>query len=80
MEGSYKISAKRNDKWWTYGNLKKNQWGNYTIGMKVTPELMALLEGKQGQYVNFSLFEDEGKKPATPQAPDAFDDSQTIPF
>jgi hypothetical protein len=41
---------------------------------------MALLEGKQGQYVNFSLFEDEGKKPATPQAPDAFDDSQTIPF
>lgn len=82
---AYKIAAKRNGKWWTYGNIKKNQWGNWSMSMKVTPELMALLEEKKGQYVNFSLFED-GKKEVTEEAQQDINklqkavDSDEIPF
>lgn len=87
---TYKVSAKRPDtgKYWTYGNLKKNQWGNWSLGMKVTPELIKLLESKDGGYVNFSLFADDEKREVPTEAKEGikklntpvFDDSDTVPF
>lgn len=62
---NYKISAKRadNGKWWSYGNIKENQWGNLSLGIRITPEFLALLEGKEeGQWINFSLFDDDKNK------------------
>lgn len=61
----YKVSAKRTDtgKWWTFGSVKKNTYGNLTLGLKVSEDLKNLIRAKKdGEYVNFSLFEDdEGK-------------------
>lgn len=59
---AYKVSAKRLDtgRWWTFGNLKKTSYGNFSIGLRVTEELKNLIRAKNdGEYVNFSLFEDD---------------------
>ena len=66
---SYKVSAKRTTgKWWTFGSLKKNQFGNWSIGLRVTPELKDLIEANDGKYINFALFEDEGKREVPQEA------------
>lgn len=80
---SYEIRAKRPDteKWWGFGRLSVNQWGNWGIGMKVTDELLRLLEAKKGQYVNFSVFERDRKQEQQQRresTPDLGGD--TIPF
>lgn len=65
MDGKYKVSAKRADtgKWWTFGNLKKNNYGNLQLSLKVSEDLKNLIRGKKdGEYVNFSLFEDDDSK------------------
>ena len=80
----YKVSAKRLDtgKWWTFGSLAKNKWNNWSIGMKMTPELRALLASKQdGDWINFSLFEDESNPAQQNQAPITEPElDQNIPF
>jgi len=58
---NYKLSAKRNGKWWSYGSVKKNQYDNLQASFKVTPELLELLEEKKGSWVNFAMFEDKPK-------------------
>ena len=65
---AYKVSAKRADtgKWWTFGNMKVNQYDNWSMGLKVTDELIALIESKKGGYVNFSFFEDDKAKKQKP--------------
>lgn len=81
MTKVYKVSAKRPDtgKFWQYGNMKTNQYGNQVIGMKVTPELLLLLEANKGNWVNFSLFEDDGQRPKPASQPsEVYED--TIPF
>lgn len=77
---TYKVSAKRaNGKFWGFGNLKKNQYGNWSIGMKVTPELKELINSNDGKWVNFSLFEDDKKEPTkSPTAGAVLSDD--IPF
>jgi hypothetical protein len=63
----YKLSAKnKHGKWWTFGYFKKNQYGNLQASFKVKPELLELLRDKEGGYVNFAAFEDEGKKQDAP--------------
>ncbi len=54
----HKLSAKRPDtgKWWTYGSIKVNQYGNLQAGLRVTPELKALIDANDGKWINFSLF------------------------
>lgn len=82
---NYKIALKNPDpnatpKWLNVGNFKLNQWGKMSLGLKVTPELAALILNKQnGEWVNLSAFEDTGERETAPvvQAP-VFDDS--IPF
>ena len=81
----YKVSAKRNDKWWTFGAVKENQYGNLQLSMKNTPELKEhILQG--GEWLNFSLFEDKPKEvaPETQAKIDALKNSAAedseIPF
>ena len=63
MEGNFLIKRKMTDgKYFTFGNVKKNQFGNYSLGLKVTPQLIALLQSaKEGEWVNLNLFLDDGK-------------------
>ncbi len=67
MQDKYKVSQKAADgKWRQFGNVSKNKYGNFSLGMKVTPELRKLLaDAKEGGWLNFALFEDAGeRKPA----------------
>lgn len=81
----YKISKKVNDKWFTFGNFGPNQWGNQSLGIRVTPELRELLENADdGSWINFSAFEDDGQKKEKPldtgdRAFAAFDGDE-VPF
>lgn len=59
----YKIALKVDGKWLNVGNFKKNQWGNMSLGLKLTPELAKLLlETETGKWVNLSAFPDDGNK------------------
>jgi len=63
----YKLSTKnKNDKWWQFGGIKTNQWGNNQASFKVSAlkELIELAESKNTEWVNLSLF-DNIAKPAT---------------
>lgn len=78
----HKLSAKIDGKWFTFGNVKVNQFGNLQASLKVTPELISFLNSGK-QWVNFAMFErDDKDKPATPapvtSAPQDLDSD--IPF
>lgn len=78
----YKISAKRGEKWWKFGSIKKNQWGNLQLSMKNTKELKELVNNG-GEWLNFSLFENNGdKEPSKPSKQQAVnnEDDDEIPF
>lgn len=55
----YKLSAKRNGKFWNYGSFKLNKWNNYQASFKVTPEFLELVQASEGQWLNFSAFENK---------------------
>lgn len=56
------VSAKRaNGKWFNFGKLKTNQYGNLQLSFKNTPEFKAFVNGS-GEWINFSLFEDKPKE------------------
>lgn len=78
---NYKVSKKRGEKFWQYGSIKKNQWGNLQLSMKVTKELKELVNSGE-EWLNFSLFSDDGGKnkanSVTSKAP--VDDEDSIPF
>jgi len=80
-----KLSTKLNGKWWTFGSLATNQWGKEQVSMRVTKELKNLVNEKQeGDWLNFSLFDDDGVKKDKPihdakKSEDDFGDSE-IPF
>lgn len=67
---AYKVSAKRADtgKFWSFGNMKMGKYGNWQIGMKVTPELKAMIEANDGKWINFSLFAEDEKREVPPEA------------
>ena len=52
-----------NGKWWTYGSLKTNQWGNEQISFKLDKlkELVAEAEKMEKEWVNLSLFDNDNK-------------------
>lgn len=66
-EKQYTLKAKLNGKFWSFGNLKVNQYGNWQIGMKASEDLQKLIDGANGGWINFSIFEKEDK-PAPAQA------------
>lgn len=84
MENNYTVKRKGEDgKYFSYGNVKKNQFGNYSLGLKVTPELKALVQlAEIKSWLNFSMFDEKPKeqKPSDPQEPPPYDDGSEIPF
>ncbi len=79
----YKISSKRDGKWWTWGNAKKGDKG-YRGGIKKTPEFMKWVnETPDNGFLNFLFFEDKPKEanPMNDGNNEYIDTSdQTIPF
>ncbi len=70
MDKDYKLRAKLNNgKWWTFGSVKKNKYGNLQASFKVTPELKDFINANDGGWVNFSMLADdrEQKKEITPE-------------
>lgn len=79
MEKDYKISAKRNNKWWNYGKIYKNKFGNMELSIRVTPELKELVNSKE--WLNFSLFEDNNiSKTSNNPSIDMSSKNDDIPF
>ena len=77
----YNLSAKReNGKWWSYGRLEINKYGNWSIGMKVTDELIDMLNSKRGGYFNLSVFEDKPRTHHDVAKQDGYQPDQGIPF
>lgn len=79
---NYKVAIKVNGKWMTVGSVKKNKWGNLSLGLMKKSEVRAALDGDG--WANFALFEDKGKDAPKEQekpgddAPDL--DGDSIPF
>lgn len=47
-------------KWWTYGRLYKNKYGHLTVSLRATEQLRKALNDTRYEYLNFSVFEDDG--------------------
>lgn len=82
----YELRAKRpdTDKYWGFGNLSVSKFGKWQIGMKVTDELIALLEANRGGYINFSVNEPyvakEGFVAKEEQRRESPDNDPSVPF
>lgn len=60
MEKYNVCKKKENGKWWSFGIVKENPWGNPELSMKVTKELKELVASlEEGKYLNFAMFEDK---------------------
>ncbi|WP_020469686.1 hypothetical protein [Zavarzinella formosa] len=81
MEEEYLLKVKdANGKWQTYGNCKKNQYGNFRVSMKNTQALKDLVN--QGpEWLNFSLFSPrtDDSRPVEQQR-QSVDLSDEVPF
>lgn len=69
---NYKLSKRnpnKENKFWTYGNFKKNKWGNYQASFKVSA-LQELIDQADGEWVNLSAFAEE--EPAQQKQNDPF--------
>lgn len=60
------VAKKIDGKWKTFGQIKKNNYGNYQLSFKVTDEL--LKEFQIGGWANFALFDKE-EAPARVETP-----------
>ncbi len=71
-DNKYKVSAKVNGKWQTFGVVSKNKFGNWGLGLKVSGELIRIInEAKDGEWVNFKMFDSSEDKSAKKE-PDDF--------
>lgn len=65
----YKLSTKNSaGKWWQYGSIKTNQYGNQQVSFAVSKlkELIELAESQNKTWVNLCMFEDNGDKAQKP--------------
>jgi len=61
---NYKVSKKIDDKWLSFGNVKRNSYGNMQLGIHVTALFKKIVaETEEGKWLNLSLFEDKPKEP-----------------
>lgn len=59
----YKVSKKIDDKWLSFGNVKKNKFDKMQLGLRVTALLKKIMaETPENEWVNFALFDED--KPA----------------
>lgn len=62
MDKKYSLKDRVDGKWFTFGNFLPGDKGP-RMGLKVTPELRALIAGKEdGQWINLLAFEDDGQR------------------
>jgi len=66
MATNYKLSAKRNGKWWTFGSFGLNKFDKMQASFKVTPELMELMRENEGKWINLAAFEDKPREDDIP--------------
>ena len=62
----YKLSAKINEKWFTFGSFGLNKFDKMQASFKVTPELIKHIQDNEGKWVNFAAFEDKPKAESIP--------------
>ena len=63
-----KVSKKIGDKWQTFGNIKKNQWDNESLGLHCTAQFKEIVNSiEDGKWLNLSLFPDKEKGTANDQ-------------
>ena len=84
MSVDKKLSMKKADgKWWTYGSLKTNQWGNEQVSFKLSSleELMSEAKAQNKEWVNLSLFDNDKPKQDSYQKPNEYKsvDNDTVP-
>ena len=55
-------------KWWTYGQIKKNQWDNLQASFKIVnlEEAIALAKAEGKEYLNLSAFENKPNQAPKP--------------
>lgn len=60
----FKLSKKNeNGKWWSWGSVKTNQYGNNQASFKVTEQFKKLVnDTPTDTWLNFALFENTEKK------------------
>ena len=62
MNEKYSLKDKTDGKWHTFGNINPGEKGP-RCGLRVTPELRALVNGKSdGEWLNFLAFLDDGQR------------------
>lgn len=78
----FKLSKKNKEgKWYTYGYISTNQWGNNQASFKLTSlkGLVALAESEGKEWVNLSLFEND-KRPIAKKEPEQQFLNDEVPF
>lgn len=56
----YKVSKKIDDKWQTFGSVKKNQWDKMGLGLRCTIQFKKMIADiPDGDWINFDLFEEK---------------------
>lgn len=60
----YELKSKKSDgKWWSHGSLKQSDRGYWGIGLRVSEELIKLINTKQkNEWLNFALYEAKPKE------------------
>ncbi len=60
---NHKVSKKIDGKWKSFGNVKENQYGNLSLGLRCTADFKKLVaDMEEGKWLNFALFEEDEKQ------------------
>jgi len=60
---NFKVSKKINEKWQSFGNVKKNKFDNLQLGLHCTADLKKIIaDTEDGGWINFALFDEADKK------------------
>lgn len=63
MNQDFKVCKKIDDKYQTFGSVKKNKWDRYGLGLRCTAQFkMMIADTPEGDWINFNLFADDKKK------------------
>jgi len=80
---NYRVSAKlQTGKWFGFGNIKENKFGNLQLSFKNTQQFKDFVN-EGGEWLNFSLFADDEEKKAMQKAtpaPAEYKSTDEIPF
>lgn len=75
----YNVSTKVNGKWFTFGKIKTNQYGNQQLSFKKTKEFVDFIAAS-GDWINFSLFAPKDDAAPKQETKPTYDTDSEIPF